>query len=713
MAKSSAAGRIIAIPLNKLHVSARNARPNDTSDVTGLAALLRSQGQLQNMVVHPDGDDYGVADGGRRLRAFGLLLSQGHVKPDHAVYCMVTDDARALSASIAANSERESMHPADEFEAFMALTNDGTPIEDIAAQFGVTPLVVRRRLLLAKVSPKLIALYRAGEMTLEQLQAFTLVDDHKLQEKVWNSATHSWLRDAHHLREALMKGAKSTGSDRAAKFVGLDAYEAAGGKVVRDLFGAPDSGYIADDQLMQTLAAGKLEGVAQQLRDEGWSFVKIVPDMSWSVTQAYNRSKPRVRNFTAEEQAEIEQLEAVAAATEQALQEDEDDQLTDGERAELEHKNSKAVALINELKGSLETYSDRQKKGAGAILGVNHQGVLEIHRGMIAPPDPKAQKAKEKETARAAAVERGEPEPSGFSEALMRKLTANRTAALAAHLLDCPRVALDLLCAQLATQLIYRGGWYGAAGVHISPTSQSATLLSAAGEQLETSKAWLAIEARRAELLKRLPENPADLFGWLGLQSELEVIEILCFCTATSLNAIVGSESASRPLAAVEDAIGLDLADWWQPTRESFLNQVPKAVTVAALQEAGAGADVVKAVGAAKKTEAAELAEAELRDSGWLPAPLRGPHYAMNTAARTKRPANEAPAAKKRASTRQPARAKQVPAKKAVKTGTAKSGKRFAVKAVPTKTKAASPKQPVPPGLDPAAAWPFPNTGRP
>ncbi|MEX3690784.1 ParB N-terminal domain-containing protein, partial [Paraburkholderia sp. BR14263] len=81
MAKSSAAGRIIAIPLNKLHVSARNARPNDTSDVTGLAALLRSQGQLQNMVVHPDGDDYGVADGGRRLRAFGLLLSQGHVKP--------------------------------------------------------------------------------------------------------------------------------------------------------------------------------------------------------------------------------------------------------------------------------------------------------------------------------------------------------------------------------------------------------------------------------------------------------------------------------------------------------------------------------------------------------------------------------------------------------------------------------------------------------
>ncbi|MFP4906496.1 hypothetical protein ACLFKT_46860, partial [Paraburkholderia sp. BR14261] len=125
-------------------------------------------------------------------------------------------------------------------------------------------------------------------------------------------------------------------------------------------------------------------------------------------------------------------------------------------------------------------------------------------------------------------------------------------------------------------------------------------------------------------------------------------------------------------------------------------------VTVAALQEAGASADVVKAVGAAKKTEAAERAEAQLRDSGWLPAPLRGLHYAMNTAARAKRSAKEAPAAKKRASTKQPATAKQgLPKKRAAVRVVAKA-------AAVGNAKPTSKRKP-----QATEAWPFPNTGRP
>jgi len=678
MAKTAAAGRIVAIPLNQLHISARNARPNDTSDVSGLAALLASQGQLLNLVAHPDGDGYGVADGGRRLRAFELRLSRGEIKPDHPVWCLLTDDDRALAASIAANSEREPMHPADEFDAFKALVDGGTPVEDVAAQFGVTPLVVRRRLLLAKVSPKLVALYRDGEMNLEQLQAFTLTDDHKLQEKVWNGAQH-YQRHAHNLRAALTKGAKHTGSDRAARFVGLDAYEAAGGRVVRDLFGAPDSGYIADEQLMQTLAAGKLEGAAQQLRDEGWSFVKVVPEIGWHVTNPYSRSKPARRELTKEEQQEIARLETECSRQQALLDVDDDNELTDGEIETLEHGIVRAQARIAEIRASIETWSDRQKKKAGALIGIDQNGRLEIHRGMIPPADPKVQKAKEKEkeAARAAAVERGEPEPAGFSEALMRKLTANRTLALAAHLLDCPRVALDLLCAQLTMQTFYHGGYYGAAGVHVQLHDQQGQIRNAGGTPIEGSTAWAAIEQKRAELQARLPENPGELFAWLGQQSAVDVIEILCFCTATSLNAIVGNEVAARPLAHVENAIGLDVSDWWKPARETFLDQVPKAVVITALQEAGASEAALKAVGAAKKAEAAELAESELRDSGWLPAPLRGPHYAMNTAARAKPPA----AAQK------PRAAK--------------------------KTAAAGKSQPRKRGRDLAEAWPFPSTGRP
>lgn len=690
MAKSSPVGRIIAVPLNQLRISPHNARPNDTSDVTELAALLRSQNQLQNLVVHEYGEGYAVAEGGRRLRAFNLNVQLGHTKPDLPVWCLVIDStASALAASVAANSGREPMHPADEFDAFKALVDGGKPIEDVAAQFGVTPLVVRRRLLLAKVSPKLIALYRAGEMNLEQLQAFTLTDDHSLQEKVWNNAP-TYNRYANTLRAALTKGAKSTSNDRAARFVGLDAYEAAGGAVVRDLFGGPDSGYIADDELMQRLAVEKLEAIAQKLRDEGWAFVKIVPEIGWSDTHPYGRSKPARRELTEDEQQEIDRLETECAANQERVDEDVD--LTDGDTEQLEHAIATAQARIEAIRSSVETYSDRQKKKAGALVGIGQNGLVEIHRGMIAPPDPKVQKAKEKEAARAAAVERGEPEPAGFSEALMRKLTANRTAALAAHLLECPRVALDLLCTQLAMQTFYHGGYYGAAGVQIQLHDQQGALRNAGGAPIENSKAWIAIEQKRAEIQARIPENPGELFAWLGQQSPVDVMEILCFCTATSLNAIVGSEAAARPLAAVENAIGLDVSDWWQPTRETFLDQVPKAIIQAALEEAGASDAARKAVGGAKKAQAAELAEDELRDSGWLPGPLRGPHYSMNAAARAAPPAakeTEAPESKKR------------------------RGRRPAKPAEETESTTASSPAPIKPGLDPRAAWPFPKSDRP
>ncbi|WP_186215982.1 ParB/RepB/Spo0J family partition protein [Burkholderia gladioli] len=690
MAKSSPVGRIIAVPLNQLRISPHNARPNDTSDVTELAALLRSQNQLQNLVVHEYGEGYAVAEGGRRLRAFNLNVKLGHTKPDLPVWCLVIDDtASALAASVAANSGREPMHPADEFDAFKALVDGGKPIEDVAAQFGVTPLVVRRRLLLAKVSPKLIALYRAGEMNLEQLQAFTLTDKHALQEKVWNNAP-SYQRHPASLRAALTKGAKSTSNDRAARFVGLDAYEAAGGTVVRDLFGGPDSGYIADDELMQRLATEKLYAIADQLHSEGWAFVKVVPEIGWNDTHPYGRSKPARRELTEDERQEIDRLETECAANQERV--DEDDDLTDGDTEQLEHAIATAQARIEAIRSSVETYSDRQKKKAGALVGVGQNGLVEIHRGMIAPPDPKVQKAKEKEAARAAAVERGEPEPAGFSEALMRKLTANRTAALAAHLLECPRVALDLLCTQLAMQTFYRGVYYGAAGVQIQLHDQQGALRNAGGASIENSKAWIAIEQKRTEIQTRIPENPGELFAWLGQQTPIDVMEILCFCTSTALNAITSSEAGSRPLAAVENTIGLDVSDWWQPTRETFLDQVPKAIIQAALEEAGASDAARKAVGAAKKAQAAELAEDELRDSGWLPGPLRGPHYSMNAAARV------APPAAKETEAAEPKKRK---------------GRRPAKPTEQAEPTSDSTPAPLKPGLDPRAAWPFPKSDRP
>ena len=60
--------------------------------------------------------------------------------------CLLVQDACASTVSLTENVQREAMHPADQFEAFVALVAEGRPIEDIAADFAVTPLVVQRRL---------------------------------------------------------------------------------------------------------------------------------------------------------------------------------------------------------------------------------------------------------------------------------------------------------------------------------------------------------------------------------------------------------------------------------------------------------------------------------------------------------------------------------------------------------------------------------------
>ena len=70
------------------------------------------------------------------------------------------------------------LHPLDQFRAFKNLHEQGLSIDDIAARFFVGVQVVRQRLKLAAASPKLLDLYVAVELSLDQLMAFCVTDDH-------------------------------------------------------------------------------------------------------------------------------------------------------------------------------------------------------------------------------------------------------------------------------------------------------------------------------------------------------------------------------------------------------------------------------------------------------------------------------------------------------------------------------------------------------
>lgn len=188
---------LILVPLSRLVLrpTGRNVRKNPRMSIPELAASIQRVGLLQNLIViaSADGEHYEVVAGGRRLAALKLLAKKHRISKEWEVPCLLVADGTARTASLTENVQREAMHPADQFEAFAALVAEGRPIEDIAADFSVTPLVVQRRLKLANVSPRLMADYRADAVSLDQLMALAITDDHTAQEAAFYDAPQ-WQR---------------------------------------------------------------------------------------------------------------------------------------------------------------------------------------------------------------------------------------------------------------------------------------------------------------------------------------------------------------------------------------------------------------------------------------------------------------------------------------------------------------------------------------
>lgn len=284
------AGALIqSIPLSALLLSPRNVRKTGGDQIDQLAASIEAHGLLQNLTVIRAGEKFEVIAGGRRLRALQALQKLGKRKAEDPVNCVVVPDAGAHEISLAENTIREAMHPADQFEAFQGLLQAGLDESEVAARFGVTVLFVRQRLKLAKVSPKVLAAYRAGKLSLEAVEAYAVSNDQARQERALKAgAVH-----AHHIRRVLTQG-EIEASDKRVRFVTLAAYEAAGGAVRHDMFDAENPGYVADAQLLDKLTAEGLEQRAVKLRAEGWAFVEVGADLdTWKYPRTESKDKAK------------------------------------------------------------------------------------------------------------------------------------------------------------------------------------------------------------------------------------------------------------------------------------------------------------------------------------------------------------------------------------------------------------------------------------
>jgi ParB family chromosome partitioning protein len=226
------------IEVKNLEKSPLNARKTVSKTASEeLKASILAHGLLQNLTVtDAGGGKYHVIAGARRLAALQSLIEDGNLPENHAVPCQIVTEEWAAEMSLAENTVREAMHPADEFEAFAVLAEGGQSAEQIAQRFGTDEKHVLQRLKLGRVAPELIKEYRAGKLKLESLMAFTITDDRKRQLKVYRSL-EGWQKDnARHIRECLTDKMVKSDSKLAA-FVGLKAYEKAGGHSRSDLFG--------------------------------------------------------------------------------------------------------------------------------------------------------------------------------------------------------------------------------------------------------------------------------------------------------------------------------------------------------------------------------------------------------------------------------------------------------------------------------------------
>ena len=323
------------IPFNKLVLSQSNVRRLKAGvAIEELAEDIARRTLLQSLTVRPvlDGSGaepgmYEVPAGGRRYRALELLVKRKRLARTAPIPCIVRTDGLPEEDSLAENVQRAPLLPLDQFRAFLALREKGRSEEEIAAAFFVSVNVVRQRLRLASVSPRLLDVYAEDGMSLDQLMAFTVNPDHARQAQVWEALQRTPIREPYQIRRLLTQDAVRA-SDKRAQFVGVADYEAAGGIVLRDLFESDDGGWLQDPTLLDRLVAEKLEREAEAVRAEGWKWIEVAPEFPYGHTYGLRRLSGSEVPLTKKEtkarealKAELDKIEATYVEAEEIPEE--------------------------------------------------------------------------------------------------------------------------------------------------------------------------------------------------------------------------------------------------------------------------------------------------------------------------------------------------------------------------------------------------------
>lgn len=647
------------IPFNKLVLSQSNVRRVKAGvSIEQLAESIAQRTLLQSLsvraVVDPEGSETGMFEvpaGGRRYRALELLVQQKRMSKTQAVPCVVREGGIAEDDSVAENDERVGLHPLDQFRAFQTLRDLGMSEEDIAARHFVKPSIVKQRLRLASVSPKLHEVYAEDGMTLEQLMAFSVAADHARQEQVWNNISRSGNDEPYQIRRMLTENTVR-GSDRRAQYVGIDAYERAGGSVLRDLFEHDDGGWLQDVALLDRLVTEKLTAEAEIIAAEGWKWISVAVDFPYGHTAGLRELEGNPVDLGIEEQTTIDALN------------EEHDRL-EAEYLDADELPEAVDQRLGEIETALLAFEDRSTVydpadivRAGVFVSIDSDGRLSVDRGYVRPEDEAPVGAPEigqgadspstdgREVtapehgtvisvadASAETEEDDEDATRPLPDRLIIELTAHRTLALRDALAENPAITFQAVLHNFVLTAFYR---FASSGSCLEIGLRPPTFPTQA-PGLRESVSAKAVEARHESWKARLPKNENDLWNALTALDGGAQASLFAHCASFAVNALYepanrynqGRVSAHGVRTRLDHAdvlaraVGLDMAQvGWRPTVDNYLGRVTKPRILEAVREAK-GEPSAHLIDHLKKTDMAKEAERLLDASGWLPEPLR------------------------------------------------------------------------------------------
>ncbi|MCA2014406.1 ParB N-terminal domain-containing protein [Cereibacter sphaeroides] len=528
------------VPLADCYVHPLNTRSEPpTADIEALAASIEDIGLLQNLAGWFDPaapGKVGIVAGGRRLRALAVVaVRQGHSPDDTRVPVKIApDEDTARIWASAENAARASLHPADEVRAYGRMMRDGYFADAIARAFAVTERHVRQRLRLAQLPELALTALRDGRLSLDQAAALTAgqsteATEAELQRVLKNPG---WGSDAAAIRRNLTE-ATIPADDARVRLIGLDAYRAAGGTVLEDLF--TDKVRLQDEAILDQLVGRQLSDCVDELLAQGWKWVEVIKSEDrWAMRPGMTQIERQPVDLPEADAEELEDLESRAN----------EEELSEGEIARLNELEERAAG----------DYSDEDRATSGLFIFLDRSGTIE-HVG----PYRRREDDPALEGGRAGAETGGKVEVRAIPNGLAEDLKKARLAALQARAAERGELMLDLMAYQQAADC------HGYAAVlRITFDRQPIAPEKADGLDLPVSIADPDPSGR-----DRLSIEGFEVFRALGKKHRNEVL------TRAAARSLCAHDTLAPFLA---DLLDPNPREIWTPTAAGYFSRLPVPV---------------------------------------------------------------------------------------------------------------------------------------